>query len=710
LATGGELPGIDAERFVAMALPAGDPSDASVAILSMRALLKGDRTRGPVLQHLGARLNEAPCHALVDDALRELCEALEDHASVRAVEERLRTPAWKELAGHARLDALWSWIATARWTERRRGKAAAAAMKSVADEARPALELALDGLLPNTDDAVTALVERLAHVLDPDVWATTPPARRATLVAEILLLLERPELGDLAWPALVRRASGSGAFEPCTGKAAAVARTDLAVVCSDQDYHPDVLLRDVRFPQDVVLHLAACQRGSVAIHVAVQLERWLRHAARDAVKGKAGEAQARLLWRAFQRDPASSMFYELGRILRGSKTPLHALVDALYRLDVVRDEQGSAEEIASAYAEVARATTKLVIENDAGAPSARAIAEVADTIVTAASVDATTVGAPEWLRALDNVLVGREDKPWLGWGMLTESVVHAWRQLSAAMSAAHHAGAFITLAQCDTLEATLAVFDAEVPRLSWPETSILRRALGLVRERSVAWREQARERAEQQALVRELLDRGDERALAALVSAPEESAIDLLDADELRRLARFLLARLCYRDASRLRARVAGRVQLPGPLSHVAPLLVGVSSGTLLVLDIGTAWNEVVVAGRTTHYAATIGIALFFSFLALAGSVASRMPRTPETGALRRVAQVSVRVLPTYLGTFALACAVSAVVLLTLENTSIRPAGGVLFLPQTLLWGSLSLFLGLFLGLILQGRAAFRDD
>ena len=61
-----------------------------------------------------------------------------------------------------------------------------------------------------------------------------------------------------------------------------------------------------------------------------------------------------------------------------------------------------------------------------------------------------------------------------------------------------------------------------------------------------------------------------------------------------------------------------------------------------------------------------------------------------------------------------MAFAVSAVVLWTLEGTSIRVMGPdhqtVPFLLQALLWSGLSLFLGLFLGLIMQGGGMLRRD
>ncbi|MCC6522833.1 MAG: hypothetical protein IT373_09250 [Polyangiaceae bacterium] len=745
LAEGGDgalLGGLTAAALASMPLPGHDAADASVVLLGLGVLLDDAATRAAVLCELPARAREAPCDPLVDAALRDLADALrgdDEAAETRAaVTSRLCEPRWEATRGAARLDALSSWLATARWFQARGDHAALGEMRAASAEAAPALHLCLDGILPGGGaSAVEALLPRLACALDPDVWHTTSSARQATLLAELLLLLERPEVAALPWAALVRRAMPTTTVRPQDGSAAEVAKSDLALLLSARDYHPKVLVRDARFEERVVLHLAASQDGFVARQVAVEIERLLRRAAAERQRGgdraraasgatapeTPGEAQAKLLWRLMQRDPPTLTFRELGRVLRGSATPLHAVVEALGALDAERDADRSAASIAAAYARLASATRALIHASrgdepgEPGPPSVRMVEAVAEALLRAASLEGEDVGGAAWLETLRGALFGtREDSglhSWMRWlGTPAEGLEEAWERFETAAAAAHGAGALVGLEQCRELDAATHELLLRLDVMAWPEADVVRQVLRAVEQRSERWREQARRRYAEVERVTRLLDRGDDQAVLALVERDDDLTLDLLPPEELRRIARFLLLRLRYRAASKLRVRVQARAQLPGPVSHVAPLFIGVSGGTLLVLDVGTAWNEVVLPGHGTGYVLTVCAALTLSLLVLAGSVVSLMPRSPRGSAGRRALASAVRVLPTFVAAFALACFISWLVLTTLAGTATRLGPGGTPIPlasQVVLWGSLSLFLGLFFGLILQGRSTFRE-
>jgi hypothetical protein len=396
------------------------------------------------------------------------------------------------------------------------------------------------------------------------------------------------------------------------------------------------------------------------------------------------------------------------------------VVSSLYGLDCLRDELADvagmsskqASRIAEAYAEVARAMKQLAEGATDGAPSVRMVASVADALGAAARLEPADVGSAAWLETVRRVILDRGGEAWIEWSASASAALdERWSRFHAAARVAEEAGAWIAAEQCDELEAATAALETHLQGLTWPETNLLQRALHQVGSRLGGWRADVRERAASTARVVQLLDRGDEAAVIDLVGRADDPTVERLGAEELRRVARFLLLRLRYRAAARLRARVARRVQLPGPLAHVAPLFVGVSSGTFLVLDVGTAWNDVVGSDRPLQYAATVAIALLLTFALLAGNVSMLMPREDGTGRASWLVLIGWRVLPTYAAAFALALAISSLVLWTLQGTANSISNGhpIPFLPQAILWASLSLFLGVFLGLVLQGRGTFRE-
>jgi hypothetical protein len=98
--------------------------------------------------------------------------------------------------------------------------------------------------------------------------------------------------------------------------------------------------------------------------------------------------------------------------------------------------------------------------------------------------------------------------------------------------------------------------------------------------------------------------------------------------------------------------------------------------------------------------------------------VARRTARDLVAGGSRArwFGRIAARALPVYAGAWALALASSFLVLLSLTGTSateLEALGGAAPLPlgrQVLLWSGLSLFLGIFVGLLAQGRGMFETS
>ena len=456
--------------------------------------------------------------------------------------------------------------------------------------------------------------------------------------------------------------------------------------------------------------------------MALQLERLLRE---EVV---APEEQVRFLWQVLQRRPPTNTFRELLTMLRGSGQPLHKVVAAVAKLDRLRAAKAPIPDIAIAYRELAEYALALLPSTPAPPSDAESVValrlriqHMASALERAGAAASGSIGDEAWCAAVRDLVLGtpREDdgiEGWMDWlGTPVKGLLDRWNRVESAAGALRGAGDAVTRAQGEELLASVLDLRRSLGTLAWPEADVVEDVLASAewwaKERLAAARRGEWERDR----FRQLIDRADEPALAALTEEKEAHRLAFLGADDLRRLGRFLLDHLLLVRAQRLRALVRQRVQLPAVWSYLAPLLFGVAGGTFLVLDTGTGWNDVLVPerGHPLAFVAVVAVGLVCSFLFLAGNLAGRMAATVGGGGWRKVGAVCRRVLPVYLGALVLAFAVTALAMWTLEGTEMRIASDeVTPLPywsQLTLWSSLTLFLGVFVGLVLQGRGVTSD-
>jgi hypothetical protein len=200
------------------------------------------------------------------------------------------------------------------------------------------------------------------------------------------------------------------------------------------------------------------------------------------------------------------------------------------------------------------------------------------------------------------------------------------------------------------------------------------------------------------------VDRGDEEAVDPLLTCWSED----VPKASIRRAHEFLLDGLAYKRADKLRKDMQSRIALPWSWTRFKTLAVGVPAGTLLVLDLGTAWNEVLVEGGSCSLIVILG--LIASFALLVGDASRHIPGFAESPR-QRVWRICRRVFPTYVVALVWALVVSWFILWSLQGASLAPesATPIRLSRQLPLWTSLSLFLGLFMGLLLQGKRFLSD-
>jgi hypothetical protein len=202
---------------------------------------------------------------------------------------------------------------------------------------------------------------------------------------------------------------------------------------------------------------------------------------------------------------------------------------------------------------------------------------------------------------------------------------------------------------------------------------------------------------------RDLLAQGDEpelrRITDRIVEGGRQGAEFLqLGAAVSGELGRFWLRRLCFSEAARLRRATrapGGEDLVPSPWAHFSPLIIGVSAGPLATIQLGSL-TEALLKGRDWRYTLVVAMGFVISFLLLWGDLRRHSSGVSASRLLRRMVRPALALV-------VLSCALGGTMLVLLQG------GGDFSLAAMLLWGSLSLFQGVFLGLIAQGRGSMNE-
>lgn len=708
-----EVAGVEPELIAAMPLPRDD-ADRSVIVMALTELLGAHLSamEGPLV----ARSREIGAEELTEAAFRGLHDALPDGPARDAVREALLEPRWKP----GRVDALWEWLNTAAWFQEAGDDDAVARMRASAEGAAEALSLKL-GEVP---DAVVSevLVDRLHRLLDRDRLAVTPKPELAANLAELRLWMHLPAAQKLPWGSLVRLAIDDSRLGMLEGPVSEVAEPSLCGLLAERRLTSRTLMRDVELSKGHVLDLGALQDGFIAGQVAVQTERILREATQDSDK-------VRFLWQLLQQDPPFKTFQELALVLRTDftlpteappdepvdETPLHAMVKAVSTLDQHRDEGSGIEEIARAFADLVRCTKAILGSDDRGASALDALA---NAFLAAVEQTSDPLMDPAWFARLENVVMGSDQRGGLvGWGWWlaepedTSGAVLAERRrgtdralarLRTAVSMVRSVQPTVTVDQHDELVNAAESLTQQVGTLGWPEKRLMDTLLRRLIVRSDEALARGRRSAAAVKQLHRLLEASDDPGLLAMVNDREQ--LELLPLEEIRRMHRNWLGQLQFRQAAHLRRAVDGRFELPSRSSYLMPLFAAVGGGTFLVLDVGGEWLGLVDQGAWVRYAATVTLALSASFWLLLSDLGTRVRET-NLSRQNRYVQLAIRALPTFLQAAAVSVVVSAIAMATLDRLTFDGLG----LSKLVLWSSLALFLGVFIGLILQGQSATRN-
>lgn len=442
------------------------------------------------------------------------------------------------------------------------------------------------------------------------------------------------------------------------------------------------------------------------------------------------ENRVRLLWSLLQQNPHGDLFGELRRMLRGpSDSRLHSLVGAIAEMDALhREKTTDVSSLAMQYEAVAKHVVD-ILQKEALASGSRnasvyllgaaAVDALATSLVAALKLNRNEVASEAWCGALETVLFGRDGLSgifaWRTWlGLPVGELREAFTRLRGTIDSVHEARrqSDLETRHCDELADAVSHLRACLSQSAWPETRMIEALLdaldGFLNERR---RDATRIERDSRRVRRLLADRNEEALVDLVHNAP--ASVEFVSPRLLRELGGFLLRQLRYRDARRLRLAVQGRTPIKSALSFVAPLLIGVTAGAFATIQSGPAWNDVVLKPASTAYVTTLAMSLGASFLLLVSKLEKHRAAPPtahgsfgNSGRWRHYTSVGLRVLPTYGICFVLALFTSGLVLWTLDGTATRSGS---FLWQALLWSGISMFLGMYVGMLAQNQGFVSD-
>ena len=677
------------EALQTMPLPVDD-ADCSTVLFAMSRFIAS--SAGADHAGLVDRFAEVGPRPLAQRALR-LCLWPDVPAVREARWAALRVPHWSTAPRNQAADLLWEWGQGVAACRAEGCSLAETAMSEASPNARRFVAWCA-GARPT--QPVDALVEGLGR-MTPDHAALRTSADEAAVLCELRWLVGVEAVADLPWSAVARLAgipALTTAFiefegEPTVGEVGRAHLMLLVVACQSR-FQSLARDEDVR---SVALTLASSQDAALAGQVAVALESMLRMASTDADR-------IRLLWQLLNRDPPKKTFQDLQKFGRrdlfADADPRGALTDVIQACLVVDEHRDSPQPVLATHITALITAVSNYLSPDEF--DASGLAALGASMERVSSWEGAHRGMA-YLDRLDQLVLGENhasaSEPrglvgWSNWLRNTKADLQESARMRTALDRLRTALANTdATVELSLIEEVCGQLDCELIHLGWPETLFLSNTLGELAAEAEALDHTLRR-------LEVAVQSDNEAAVAGFVQ--DAADVGALPIAAVRQVHAFFLRRFMDPQARRLRRAAKGRTHLPGPLSHRLPLFAAVGGGTFLVLDVGEVWLELVDDQKYGFAGVTVAIVMVASLLLLRsdmyaalGSGVSRWRR------LWRLCRL-----------YFYMCLTSGVASCVAMWTLDRVAPTLESFGLWVVWSSLSLFLGVFVGLILQGQSVAR--
>ncbi|MCB1144342.1 MAG: hypothetical protein KDK54_18965 [Leptospiraceae bacterium] len=177
--------------------------------------------------------------------------------------------------------------------------------------------------------------------------------------------------------------------------------------------------------------------------------------------------------------------------------------------------------------------------------------------------------------------------------------------------------------------------------------------------------------------------------------------IEKLPVETIKKIHDFLLSHLEGRRADRFakHPKISDKISLKSFSSHISPTILGAITGAFLVLDLGSSYPELVSKSKDLQYWITFIGSLLISCLTLSFNVYS-LDIWKKGGKLRKFKNILIVYSITFFGSSFF----SGLIILSLIGTELmNNISGFGYAKLALLWSSLGMVFGWFLGIFLKG-------
>jgi hypothetical protein len=702
-----------------------DGSWTSVQLLAYSELWMQPDARDCIRTSLINGVDKLKKSFLVDDSIKALYKAIESSGEkeselIKVLKGKLlvKTFLVEDKDIDYLVESMWSWLSNVVFLSSNMEVDPLEEIRGREEMLSWLIRLNLGALESFTFDEIrNRFIDDLSILLNRDQWVTHGRLFQTQCLLELILISRKTAIGEFELAPFLRIASKTkcDSFSRFTWKVIDGILLFLAEHFGNSKVIPRIFFHGINLDLTTICHLSHVPNDMISNHMAVQIETVIRE------KQCAGDI-IKFLWQLLKSDPQPKVYVELLKFI-DKKDTLFDVITSFKEIDALRDrnKDGSFDlkTFIDKYHELIDKLL-ILIKEDEDSSIEQVRNESLNIKELLLSIDSILIKLMEYtdqvniemiLPRLDQLIGGADQPNFIEWmkrvGLGPLDVNKHWLNFILKFKEIQKA-VYIDAITHEKFLDSLSLLGQSLESITWLEMTIIEKFLERFKTFADQLRSHYDESIKSNELVAQLINTNnldrievevnhflDNRLLVKTEPASQiKTPVTLLSVPYIVLLHNFLLNNFMFRMAERFRKddRIKSKKNLPSFWKFLAPLLFGIMSGPFLILDFGMEWNAILVKGKEPALLLIVGVSLLVSALFLGSRFFKKINRK--------------RFMRMFLVLFLVSFGVSCLVLLSMPGSTARWSSGIEinFFRQALLWGSLSLFFGIFFGMILDNR------
>jgi hypothetical protein len=702
-----------------------DESWTSVQLLSYSELWSQPDARECIRKSLINGVDKLKKSFLVDDSIKKLYESIEVTGGkgselTMALREMLLVKTFLDEDRNIDylVEALWSWLSNVAFLSARKEVDPLEEIRGCEEMLNWSIRLDLGNLeLFTFNEIRKRFIDNLTILLNRDQWVTHGRLFQTQCLLELILISRKTMISEFELGPFLRIASKTSgdSFSRYTWKARDGIFFFLAGHFDNSKIIPRIFFHGINHDLTTICHLSHVPNDMVSNHIAVQIETVMRE------KQSAGDI-IKFMWQLLKSDPQPKVYIELLKLI-DRKNTLYDVINSFREIDALRDKNKDGTFDLKMYIDKYHeliCKLLILIKEDEHSASNQVRQESQNINELLLAIDNILLKLKEYTGE-ENIemiiprleqLIGGEDQPkfieWMkkvGLGIL--SVNKNWSNFVRRFKGIQTSAYIDTLTHEKFLE-SLLLLRQSLESITWLELTIIEKFFERFKTFADELRSHYEESKKNDELIAQWIKTNKLNKVESEVnkfldnrsygntepSSHCKTTITLLSVPSIDLLHEYLLNNFMFGLAEKFRKddRIKSRVNLRSFWKFIAPLLFGIMAGPFFILDFGMEWNAILIKGREPAMLLIVGVSLLVSALFLGSRFFKKINRK--------------RFMRMFLILFLVSFGVSCLVLLSIPGSAARWSSGIEinFFRQALLWGSLSLFFGIFFGMIISNQ------